>query len=85
MSSLTSAMITRAAVVPTPGISSSRATAEAKGAISFPIEASSSAMSASRVSIRGEHLAQQQPVVVGEMPGERLLQLADLGAQPTPG
>jgi hypothetical protein len=42
-------------------------------------------MSASSASIRGEHLAQQQGVMVGEMPGERFFQLGDLGAQPAPG
>jgi hypothetical protein len=51
-----SAMITRAAVVPTPGISSRRSTAEAKGAIISAIAASSSAMSASSASTRASIL-----------------------------
>jgi hypothetical protein len=46
LSSLTSAMIIRAAVVPTSGISSSRFTAEAKGVIVSLIAASSWVMSA---------------------------------------
>jgi hypothetical protein len=33
----------------------------------------------------GEHLGQQEAVVVGEVPDERLLQLGDLGAHPGPG
>jgi hypothetical protein len=33
----------------------------------------------------GEHLGQQEPVVVGEVPGERLLQPVDLGAHPAAG
>jgi hypothetical protein len=33
----------------------------------------------------GEHLGQQEAVVVGEVPDERLFQLGDLGAHPRPG
>ena len=52
-----SAMMTAAAMRPMPGISSSRATASAKGAIISSIRASSSAMSASRLSTRATILA----------------------------
>lgn len=45
-------MITRAAVVPAPGISSRRSTAAATGAIISPITVSNSAMSASSASTR---------------------------------
>jgi hypothetical protein len=39
-------------------------------------------MSASMASIVGEHLGQQEGVLVSEVTGECLLQLADLVAQP---
>ena len=41
-------------------------------------------VSADRVN-PGEHLGQQERVMVGEVPVERLLQLAHLRAQPHPG
>src|SRR5664280_128017 len=56
MSSPTSAMITWAAVMPTPGIVSRRATAAAKGAISSSIRVSTSVMSAAPASIRASIL-----------------------------
>ena len=45
-------MITWAVVIPTPGMSSRRATASAKGAIWASIRASTEVMSAWRVSMR---------------------------------
>ena len=55
-----SARMTAAAVGPMPGISSSRATAEAKGAIISSILASSSAMSALIASTRASILASRK-------------------------
>ena len=52
MSKPISAMMTAATSGPTPGISSSRATASAKGARWSPISASTAAMSALTASIR---------------------------------
>ena len=57
MSRPISAMITRAAVTPTPGISSSRATVCAKGAICASIRSSKLVMSPDSASIRPSILA----------------------------
>jgi hypothetical protein len=56
-----SAMITWAAVWPTPVISSSRSTARAKGAISASILASRSAMSALAWSMRPSIVCSRNP------------------------
>src|SRR5664280_912363 len=85
MSRPISAMIACAVVTPTPGISSSRVTVAAKGAIC------SSIRSCNNVDVRGdpidprEHSAQQERVVIGEPAGERLLQACGLGPHPSAG
>src|SRR5215470_17660332 len=80
-----SARITYALARLMPGMSSSRATRCASGAACAAIWASREAISAVIASTPGQHGAQQERVMIGEVAGERLFQHGDLLAHAAPG